>query len=155
LPLLLGLGWLGVAAGAVDLLRRRLPDALTLPALPMTLLLVAPLGPASIGRAVAGAAVLSGAHLMVRLVAPAAMGAGDVKLAAPLGAALAAVSWPALVIWAVAAAAITAVAALAGRSVARRGHGASVAHGPAMLAAGWLVVAAAGVGAAGATAWSA
>jgi leader peptidase (prepilin peptidase)/N-methyltransferase len=155
LPLLLGLAWLGVAAGSADLLRRRLPDALTLPALPLTLLLVAPLGPASVGRAVAGAAVLFGAHLVVRLVVPAAMGAGDVKLAAPIGAALAAVSWPALVAWAVTAAALTAVTAMSGLAVTRCAPRASVPHGPAMLAAGWLVVAAAGLGAAGATAWSA
>lgn len=154
LPLLLGLGWLGVAAGAVDLLRRRLPDALTLSALPLTLLLVVPLGPASVGRAFAGAAVLFGAHLVVRLALPAAMGAGDVKLAAPLGAALGAVSWPALVIWAVAAAVLTAGVAIAGLSIARHVPGSPLPHGPAMLAAGWLVVAVAGLGAAGATAWS-
>ena len=150
LPLLLGLSWLGVAAGAVDLMRRRLPDVLTLPALPMTLLLIAPLGPACSVRAVAGAVVLLAAHLIVRLTAPAAMGAGDVKLAASLGAALGAVSWPALLIWAVLAAALTAVAAVAVPVQHRRGG--TVAHGPAMLAAGWLVVAAAALGAAGATA---
>jgi leader peptidase (prepilin peptidase)/N-methyltransferase len=155
LPLLLGLGWLVVAAGAVDLMRRRLPDALTLPALPLTLLLVAPLGPACVVRAVAGALALFGAHLLVRLTVPPAMGAGDVKLAAPLGAALGAVSWPALVIWAVLAAALTVIVALACASVARRGRGVAVPHGPAMLVAGWLVVAAAGLGAAGATAWPA
>jgi leader peptidase (prepilin peptidase)/N-methyltransferase len=151
LPLLFGLGWLAVAAGAVDLMRHRLPDALTMPALPLALLLVAPLGPACTVRAVAGGAVLFGAHLVVRMVAPAAMGAGDVKLAAPLGAALGAVSWRAVVLWAVLAAALTTVAALGHRATRAHTVGPGVPHGPSMLVAGWLVVAAAAVGAAGAT----
>jgi leader peptidase (prepilin peptidase)/N-methyltransferase len=171
LPLLLGLSWLAVAAGAVDLMRCRLPDALTLPALPLTLLLVVPLGPGCVVRAVAAAAVLFGAHLLVRLAVPAAMGAGDAKLAAPLGAALGAVSWPALVVWAALAAALTLLVALASASLARRtlgenvgsgpgvaarcGRRAEVPHGPAMLVAGWLVVTMAALGAAGATAWAA
>lgn len=161
LPLLLGLSWLGVAAGSVDLLRRRLPDALTLPAVPSALLLVTPLGPACVVRAIAGAAVLFGAHLLLRVAVPAAMGAGDVKLAASLGAALGAVSFPALVAWAVLAAALTACAVAATALLAHPGRvraarpwpATAVPHGPAMLAAGWLVVAGAALGAAGATAW--
>jgi leader peptidase (prepilin peptidase)/N-methyltransferase len=159
LPLLLGLSWLAVAAGAVDLTCHRLPDALTLPALPVTLLLVAPLGPSSELRGAVGAVVLFGAHLAVRRAAPAAMGAGDVKLAAPLGVAVAAVSWPALIIWALLAALCTAAAALGaasarlshGAAVAHHGPGTTVPHGPSMLVAGWLVVAAGALGAAGAT----
>ena len=85
LPVLLGLGWLAVAAGAIDLLHQRLPDALTLPALPLALLLLAPLGSAVVLRAGAGAAVAFVAYATVHLAAPAALGAGDVKLAAPLG----------------------------------------------------------------------
>ena len=89
LPVLLGLGWLAVAAGAVDVLHRRLPDALTLPALPVALLLLVPLG--GDGGGCAGWWARSSpcaAHGAVHLVAPAAMGGGDVKLAAPLGAVL-------------------------------------------------------------------
>ena len=81
LPVLLGLGWLAVAAGAVDLLHQRLPDALTLPALPLALLLLAPLGPEVVLRAVVGAVVAFVAYAAAHLAAPAAMGAGDVKLA--------------------------------------------------------------------------
>jgi leader peptidase (prepilin peptidase)/N-methyltransferase len=195
-PLLLGLSWLAMAAGSVDLLRHRLPDALTLPAVPSTLLLIVPLGTASVVRASAAAAVLFAAHLAVRMALPAAMGAGDVKLSASVGASLGAVSWPALMAWAVLAAVLTAVlgAALAvlrpavsgalpaavptasttegpteilrpttasardpsrpgeRPPAARPGRGAAVPHGPAMLMAAWLVVAAAALGAAGATA---
>jgi len=139
-----------VAAGAVDLLRCRLPDALTVPALPAALLLAVPLGGASVLRAVLGAALLGGGYLLIRLVAPAALGAGDVKLAAPLGAAMAAASWSALLVGALLAAVLTlgvamvqsGVGALAGaRLEAPIGVVGGVPHGPAMLAAGWLVLA--------------
>ena len=92
------LGWLAVAAGAVDVLHHRLPDALTLPALPLALLLLVPLGAEVVLRGWSGAAVAFAAYAAVHLAAPAAMGAGDVKLAAPLGAVLAGVSWEALVV---------------------------------------------------------
>ena len=138
-PLLLGLVWLTVAAGTVDLVHHRLPDALTLPALPAALLLVTPLGWASVGRAAAGAAVLAGAYLTVRLLAPSALGAGDVKLAGPVGAVLAAVSWPGVVLGVALAAVLTALAALVGPLRRRWGLGAAVPHGPAMLLSSCLV----------------
>ncbi|MBO0876928.1 MAG: prepilin peptidase [Pseudonocardia sp.] len=151
LPLLFGLAWLGVAAGAVDILHRRLPDALTVPALPAAVLLAAPLGPFAVGRAAAGAAVLLGVHLAVRLAAPSALGAGDVKLAGALGAVLGAVSWSALLLGVVLASVITLVVTLAvvmtAASRERREFG--VPHGPAMLAAGWAVLAMAATGGAG------
>jgi leader peptidase (prepilin peptidase)/N-methyltransferase len=202
LPLLLGLGWLAVAAGTVDLVHGRLPDVLTLPALPAALLLAVPLGGGAVVRAALGAVALGGGYLVVRLVAPAALGAGDVKLAAPLGAALGAVSWAAVLVGALLASVLTvglavgtelleaAVARLVrggagagGRASARRSAGQSavrsagpsvgraagqsvgrpegppaecsagrsrwgggVPHGPPLLAAGWLVLAAAGTG---------
>lgn len=148
-PVLLALGWLGVAAGAVDVVHRRLPDALTVPALPVALLLLLPLGPAAVLRAAAGAAVAVLVHLAVHLALPRAMGAGDVKLAAPLGAVLAAVAWPALAMAALAAAGITAAAGIAAIASRRIRRGAAVAHGPSMLAATWLITA--GLVAAGAT----
>jgi leader peptidase (prepilin peptidase)/N-methyltransferase len=123
----------------VDLVHHRLPDALTLPALPAALLLAAPLGWGSVGRAAAGAAILAGAYLAVRLVAPAALGAGDVKLAGPVGAVLAAASWPAVVLGALLAAVLTAVAALARLLSRRCGLGAEIPHGPAMLLSGCVI----------------
>jgi leader peptidase (prepilin peptidase)/N-methyltransferase len=156
-PVLLGLGWLAVAAGAVDLLHQRLPDALTLPALPLAVLLLVPAGMEAVLRGLAGAAVAVAAYAALHLLAPAAMGAGDVKLAAPLGAVLAAVSWPALALGAAAAALLSggSAVALLGRGghvgVTARGsvrrvpagrHGwcrAALPHGPSMLVAAWLV----------------
>ncbi len=143
-PMLLGLGWLAVAASAVDLAHRRLPDALTLPALPALLVLVAPLGPDAVLRAAAGAVVLVTVHAAVHLAVPRSLGAGDVKLAGPVGAVLAAASWVALPAWAVLAALITvgwaALGALRGRP---SGAATALPHGVSMLAACWLVTAAA------------
>lgn len=144
LPALLGLAWFGVAAGLVDLRHHRLPDALTLPAVPVAVLLVVPLGAGAVGRAVGGALLAAGIHAAVHLAAPAALGAGDVKLAAPLGAVLAAAAWWALLPAVVCASVITAVAGLLGR---RR----AVPHGPSMLVGAAVVCAsvAAGGGAPG------
>jgi leader peptidase (prepilin peptidase) / N-methyltransferase len=170
LPVLLALGWLAVPAAVIDVLHHRLPDALTLPALPVALVLLVPLGSAAVLRGVAGAAVAVAAHAVVCLVARDALGAGDVKLAAPLGCVLAAVSWPAVVVAGVLAALLSgglAVAVLvrrelfhrrqgrrgwggrgrSGRGRSRRGWSSALPHGPSMLAATWLVVlAAAGTG---------
>jgi leader peptidase (prepilin peptidase) / N-methyltransferase len=140
LPVLLALGWLAVAAGAVDVLAGRLPDALTLPALPVALLLLVPVGGDAVARGVVGAVVAVAAHAAVHLVAPAAMGGGDVKLAAPLGAVSAAVSWEALALAGVLAALSSGVLAVA--VLVRRGRGGAVPHGPSMLLAGLLVAAA-------------
>ena len=126
-------------AAAVDLAERRLPDALTLPALPAALLLVAPLGGEVVARAAAGAGVAVVAHAALHLVAPPAMGAGDVKLAGPLGAVLAAASWAALALAAVSSAASTAAVAVAGRCAGWVARGAAVPHGPSMLLVAWLV----------------
>ena len=73
------------------------------------------------------------AHAAVHLVVPAAMGAGDVKLAAPLGAVLAAASWEALALGGLLAAVLSgglaAVLALTGRG--RRRTGAAARPGDA------------------------
>lgn len=145
LPLLLGLSWLAVAAGATDLLHRRLPDVLTLPALPIAVLMTVPLGLAPMWRAVWGAFALFGVYLAVRVAAPAALGAGDVKLAAPLGAALGAVSWSAVLVGAVLASVLTAVLGIGNWLVrARLRHTeprapTGLPHGASMLASAWLV----------------
>lgn len=76
------LAWL-VALSVCDVRHRRLPNALTLPGAGVILLAAAVEGRGL--PALAGAAGLSGAYLLVHLAAPAAMGAGDVKLALGLG----------------------------------------------------------------------
>lgn len=103
-------GWM-LALAAVDLRSRRLPNILTLPGAAVVLAAAAAAGVG--GRAAAGALALAGAYLLVHLAAPAAMGAGDVKLALGLGALTAAVSWDTWAAAALLAPLLTAAAAVA------------------------------------------
>ena len=146
LPVLLGLGWLGVAAGLVDARHRRLPDTLTAPAACLAPLGLLPLGPAAVGRGVLGAFVAVLGYGLVHLLRPAALGLGDVKLAAPLGTVLGGASWSALAIGAVLAAVITGCVALLRLCVSRAPPHAAVPHGPSMLAAAWLLTLATAAG---------
>jgi len=127
-PALAGLAVLAVAATATDVLAGRLPDRLTLPALPVGMALLVPLGPVAVAQALGGAVLLGGVHAAVHLAAPAALGAGDVKLAAVLGAPVGAGSPVALVLLPVLAAGVLLVGAAASRR--RR-----VPFGPALLLA--------------------
>lgn len=131
------LGWWGTLLAVCDLRAARLPDALTGPAYPVAAVALAALAwwacaPALLGGALAGAAVFAGCYALVRLLAPASLGAGDVKLAGSLGAAVGAVSVPAVPVCVLAAAALTLVGAILAR-------GRAVPHGPCMLAPAWLV----------------
>ena len=148
LPVVLGLGWLGVAAGLVDLRHRRLPNALTVPAACLAAPGLLPLGWDAVGRGLLGALAAVICYGAVHLLRPDALGAGDVKLAAPLGVVLGAASWAALVAAAVLAAVLTGAVGLAVTCAGRGPPDASVPHGPSMLLAAWLVtlVAAAGRG---------
>jgi leader peptidase (prepilin peptidase) / N-methyltransferase len=146
LPVLLGLGWLGVAAGLVDARHRRLPDTLTVPAVCLASLGLLPLGLATTGRGVLGAFVAVLGYGLVHLLRPAALGLGDVKLAAPLGAVLGAASWSALAVAAVLAAVITGCVALLRLCVSRAPPHTAVPHGPSMLAAAWLLTLATAAG---------
>ncbi len=120
--------WWMVTAGVVDLRVHRLPNLLTLPGT------VAIVGfAAATGQwrpAVVGGAMLSGLYLLLHVTAPAAMGAGDVKLALGLGAAA---SLGGAQVWLAAAALAPVLTAVAG--VARGRAGGVIAHGPSMCAA--------------------
>jgi leader peptidase (prepilin peptidase)/N-methyltransferase len=86
-----------------DLRHRRLPDALTLPAYPLVgAAIIASAGfgggwPLAAGAAL-GAVTFFAIHAAVHVLRPQSLGAGDVKLAGPLGAVLGAVGWPALIL---------------------------------------------------------
>jgi leader peptidase (prepilin peptidase)/N-methyltransferase len=146
LPALLGLAWLGVAAGLVDVRHRRLPDTLTAAAACLAPLSLLPLGIGAAGRGLLGALVAVAGYGLVHLLRPVALGLGDVKLAAPLGAVLGAASWAALAIAAVLAAVLTGVVGLLLVCAGRAPPGAVVPHGPSMLVAAWLVTLATAAG---------
>jgi leader peptidase (prepilin peptidase) / N-methyltransferase len=125
-PVPLAVAWFGVLLSASDLVRQRLPNALTLAAYPVVLLALTP-EPVVLLRA----AVFLALHALVWVLTPAAMGAGDVKLSGVVGLVLG--SWSALAVGALLASVVTLVLAV----TLRRRCG--VPHGPGMLAAAWLL----------------
>lgn len=151
LPVPLVVTGLAAPLALADLAHRRLPDVLTLPAYPLA---AAALGAAAfagpggglLARAAFAGVVFAGAHLLVRAAAPAALGAGDVKLSGSLGAVLGATGWAALVVAACVAAVLTLVLAAAAAVARSRRWRDGVPHGPGLLAATCLVVAFPGAG---------
>jgi leader peptidase (prepilin peptidase)/N-methyltransferase len=140
-PVPLLLGWGGVLLAAADLCTQRLPDVLTLTAYPVvaSLLLLAATAASDtilLVRAGVGALLWAGGYAAIRLAAPDALGGGDVKLAASVGALATASSWQGLLLAVLLASALTVAVAGPARVLGYR----QVPHGPAMLAATWLAV---------------
>src|SRR5215210_1181010 len=123
------LAWLAVLS-LYDIRERRLPNWLTVPGAIVILLVSAAVGRG--GPALMGGGALTGLYLIVHLVAPAGMGAGDVKLAAGVGALTGAFGYDVWVLTAVAAPLFT--AAIACAAVVRRSK-TTVPHGPSMCLA--------------------
>ncbi|KAA8963522.1 A24 family peptidase [Mycobacterium sp.] len=120
--------WMAALSG-YDVAQRRLPNWLTLPGA-VAMLVGAAVG----GRgwpALAGAAALGGVYLLVHLGAPAALGAGDVKLALGLGALTGGVG---VDVWLLAALGAPLLTAVVG-TVALAGGVRRVPHGPSMCLA--------------------
>jgi leader peptidase (prepilin peptidase)/N-methyltransferase len=128
------LAWLA-ALSCYDIRTRRLPNALTLPGAGVILLAA---GFAGRGLpALAGAAALAAVYLLVHLASPAAMGAGDVKLAIGLGGLAGCFGAGVWFLAALVAPLLTELLALG----VRAGTGAlTVPHGPSMCVATALAV---------------
>lgn len=145
-PLVVWAGLLGVALGAVDIARHRLPDALTLPAFPVTVLIVSATefaAPAT-GSVLVGLVVcvtLTGLFGVVAIVAPRAMGLGDVKLVPSLALLTGYVSVAASVLAVVIAFVLAAAVAAVGLLLRRLTLTSAIPFGPFLLAGGWLVLA--------------
>jgi leader peptidase (prepilin peptidase)/N-methyltransferase len=122
------LAWLATLS-SYDIRQRRLPNLLTLPGAGVILVAAACNGRGL--PALAGSAALAGLYLVVHLLAPAGMGAGDVKLAIGLGG-LAGCFGAA--VWFLAALAAPLLTALVGVAAGVCGT-ASVPHGPSMCLA--------------------
>jgi leader peptidase (prepilin peptidase) / N-methyltransferase len=121
--------WMGALAG-YDIRQRRLPNWLTLSGFAVIMLVAAGSGRGP--AAALGAGLLAAVYLLVHTVAPAAMGAGDVKLALGLGALTGCFGGDVWLLAAVGAPLATAVIGV----VARLGWSATtVPHGPSMCAA--------------------
>ncbi|WP_197381289.1 prepilin peptidase [Mycolicibacterium mengxianglii] len=122
--------WL-IVLSVTDLRQRRLPNTLTLPGA-----LVILLGAVTCGRgaaALTGAAALAGLYLMLHLLSPGGMGAGDVKLALGLGGVTGALGAQVWVLAALGAPLLTVAWALAARARV-------LPHGPSMCLATALAV---------------
>jgi leader peptidase (prepilin peptidase)/N-methyltransferase len=129
------LAWF-TALSIYDVRQRRLPNALTLPGAAMVLAAATVAGRGL--PACAGAAALVLLYLGVHLVAPAGMGAGDVKLAIGVGALTGSFGADAWVLAALAAPSLTGLWAVA---LAFRSRAATVPHGPSMCVAAAAAVA--------------
>ncbi|BBY21179.1 A24 family peptidase [Mycobacterium stomatepiae] len=108
-----------------DIRQRRLPNRLTLPGAAVILAVACGTGRGT--PALAGAAALTGLYLLVHLIAPGGMGAGDVKLAIGLGGLAGCFG---VTVWFLAALAAPLLTAALG--LALRG---AVPHGPSMCLA--------------------
>ncbi|OZD10428.1 hypothetical protein CH275_00150 [Rhodococcus sp. 06-235-1A] len=131
------LTWWFAALSAVDLRRRRLPNVLTVPG---AIVVTAALVSTGSADAVLGGALLFAIYLIVHLLAPAAFGAGDVKLAWSVGSIA---SLGGAEGWAIAALSAPLATAVVGCVVATFVHRrARIPHGPSMCAATLLASAA-------------
>jgi leader peptidase (prepilin peptidase) / N-methyltransferase len=127
--------WL-VALSCYDIAERRLPNALTLTGAAVILAVVTVAGRGS--PALAGTVALTAIYLLIHLVSPSGMGAGDVKLATGLGALTGCFGAPAWFLAALGAPLLTVLLGVAGMPWRA---GPTVPHGPSMCLAS-----AAGVG---------
>lgn len=124
------LAWLA-ALTVYDVWQRRLPNALTLPGAAIVLVAATLTGRGF--AALLGALALATLYLVVHLITPAGMGAGDVKLALGVGALTGAFGVDAWALAAVAAPLLTALWGMVALSCG--GVEATVPHGPSMCVA--------------------
>jgi leader peptidase (prepilin peptidase) / N-methyltransferase len=120
--------WLALLS-CYDIAERRLPNLLTLPGAGVILLAASWAGRGL--PALAGAAALAGVYLLVHLVSPGAMGAGDAKLAIGLGGLAGCFG---VEVWFLAALGAPLLTALCGVVAMLRGVR-TVPHGPSMCVA--------------------
>lgn len=145
LLLALWAGWLTVALGIVDLRHHRLPDAITLPAVGISLALVvitalAWPGSGSVVRAVVVAGVTGLLFQLLARVSRGGLGRGDAKLLPSLTLLTGYVSVGAAVTAIALAFVLGAVVALVGIAVGRLDRRSAVPFGPALLVGCWLVL---------------
>ena len=146
LPAYLFFGALGVALTWIDLDVRRLPDALTLPAYPVAIVLlgVAALlgdGDGSPTRAVVGGALVLAFYLTLHVVTHGrGMGLGDVKLSGVLGAYIAWLGWGTLAVGVFGAFLLGGVGSLGLIAAGRAGRKSRIPFGPYMIAGALLAI---------------
>ncbi|BBH16118.1 prepilin peptidase [Nocardioides baekrokdamisoli] len=150
-PALLWFAAISIALTAIDLDVKRLPDAIVLPsyAVMAGLLAVAATGAANGGshaliRSLEGAAALGWFYGLIWLIAPAAMGFGDVKFSVIIGGVTAYVSWGTLLVGAFGAFIVGSVIGVALLATGRAGRNTAVPFGPFMAIGAWASLLGAG-----------
>lgn len=134
-----------VLLALVDILDRRLPNLVVLPAavVLLTLLLGAALAanswPAATGTLL-GAAGLFAVYLLLAVISPSGMGMGDVKLAIALGAASGYLGLTAWLLCLTAGFLVGALAALGGLATRRVGLRGQLPFGPSMLLGAFIAI---------------
>jgi leader peptidase (prepilin peptidase) / N-methyltransferase len=121
--------WMG-ALTFYDIRQRRLPNWLTLPGFAVIMLVAVSSG-RGVGAAL-GAGVLAAVYLLAHAASPAAMGAGDVKLALGLGALTGCFG---VEVWLLAAIGAPLLTAIVGVLAGLGWSATRVPHGPSMCAA--------------------
>ena len=127
----------------IDLDTHRLPNAIVLPSYLVvgalfTLACILGADWASLLRAAIGGAILYAFYFVLRLIRPAGMGGGDVKLAGVVGMCLAWLGWGPLIVGAFAAFLLGGVFGLALLLTRRAGRRTAIPFGPWMLAGAWV-----------------
>ena len=146
LPAFCYLAAVGVPVAFIDARERRLPDLVTLPSYPVSLLLLgvaAPFVPGGTGRfghAVIGMAAAAALFFLLLLAFPAGIGMGDVKLAGPLGAYLGWLGATAALAGLMAAWLLAAVTGLGLMAAGRANRKTHLPFGPFLLVGALLVV---------------
>lgn len=143
LPAFLYLAVLGAVLAIVDVKVHRLPDALVLPAYPISLGLLALAAAAegawsSYGRALCAGAVLWTAYLVLALAYPGGMGFGDVKLSGVLGVHLGWLGWAEVAAGTLLAFVLGGLIGIALMVSGRASRRSAIAFGPCMLAGALL-----------------
>jgi len=128
---------IGVRLAVIDVARHQLPRALVLPLYPILLALLSLAATtdgrfSDLARATGGMIVLTGAYLAIALLSRGGIGAGDVRLAGPVGLVLAWQSWVAVFFGTVLTFTFGGVMALA-VGAGRDSREAEIPFGPAML----------------------
>lgn len=134
---------ISIALTLIDIDTHRLPNSIVLPGyivIPVLFGAACVLGAewASLLRAAIGGLALFAFYFVLRLVRPAGMGGGDVKLAGVLGLSLAWLGWGALAVGAFAAFLLGGVFGVALIAVRRAGRKTAIPFGPFMLAGAWV-----------------
>lgn len=134
---------ISIALALIDLDTRRLPDPIVLPSYVVMLALftiAAFLGAGwdALLRAAIGGAALFAFYFVLRVIRPAGMGGGDVKLAGVLGIALAWLGWGSLIVGAFAAFLLGGVFGVTLLITRRAGRKSAIPFGPWMLVGTWI-----------------